>query len=118
LAFFNTKSQEKAISRLEAQKSELLLQNEKARLNIETIKFQKEMTSLKSLKRQNEKILQAELELLKMFEEGYKIANINLLELQDIKNKVIETKERLIQIKTALDQNAIYANYMQGNYNE
>ena len=57
-------------------------------------------------------------ELLKMFEEGYKIANINLLELQDIKNKVIETKERLIQIKTALNQNAIITNYMQGNYNE
>ncbi|MDA3945349.1 MAG: TolC family protein [Helicobacteraceae bacterium] len=118
LAFFNTKSQEKAISRLEAQKSELLLQNEKARLNIETIKFQKEMTSLKSLKSKNEKILQTELELLTMFKEGYKIANINLLELQDIKNKVIETKGHLIQIKTGLDQNAIYANYMQGNYNE
>lgn len=118
LAFFNTKSQEKAISRLEAEKTDFLLQNEKARLNIETLKFQKEMTSLKSLKSQNEKILQTELELLKMFKEGYKIANINLLELQDVKNKVIETKERLIQIKTALDQNAIYANYMQGNYNE
>jgi cobalt-zinc-cadmium efflux system outer membrane protein len=59
-----------------------------------------------------------QIELLNMFQDAYKIANINLLELQDIKNKVIETKQRLIKIQTALNQNAIISNYIQGSYNE
>jgi cobalt-zinc-cadmium efflux system outer membrane protein len=53
-----------------------------------------------------------------MYEDGYEISNINLLQLQDIKNRVIETKRTLIQIHTALNQNAIYTNYTQGSYNE
>ena len=53
-----------------------------------------------------------------MYKDGYKIANINLLQLQDIKNKVIETKRVLIKIQTAFNQNAIYTNYSKGSYNE
>ncbi|MDQ7069126.1 MAG: hypothetical protein Q9M40_14850 [Sulfurimonas sp.] len=53
-----------------------------------------------------------------MYEEGYKIANTSLLQLQDIKNKVIQTREQIIQTDTALNKNAIYTNYNQGNYNE
>lgn len=118
LAFFNTKSQEKQIARMEADKADLLIQNKNTQLDIENNRLQKQKQTLTRLKDQNTKILETEIELLKMFEEGYKIANINLLELQGIKNKVIETKERLIQIKTALNQNAITTNYMQGSYNE
>jgi cobalt-zinc-cadmium efflux system outer membrane protein len=118
LAFFNTKSQEKQIARLEADKVDLLIQNKNTQLDLESHRLQKQKQKLMRLKEQNTEVLKTEIELLKMFEEGYKIANINLLELQDIKNKVIETKERLIQIKTALNQNAITTNYMQGSYNE
>ena len=118
LTFFNTKSQEKQIARLEADKVDLLIQNKHAQLDIDNNRLQKQRQKLTRLKDQNTKVLETEIELLKMFEEGYKIANINLIELQDIKNKVIETKERLIQIKTALNQNAITTNYMQGSYNE
>jgi len=118
LAFFNTKSQEKQIARLEADKADLLIQNTNAQLDIENSRLQKQKQRLTRLENQNTKVLETEIELLKMFEEGYKIANINLLELQDIKNKVIETKERLINIKTALNQNAIHTNYLKGSYNE
>lgn len=118
LAFFNTKSQENKIARLEADKVDLLIQNKNTQLDLESQRLQKQKQTLMRLKEQNTEVLKTEIELLKMFEEGYKIANINLLELQDIKNKVIETKERLIQIKTALNQNAITTNYMQGSYNE
>lgn len=118
LAFFNTKSQEKQIARLEADKADLLIQNQNTQLALEGNKLRKQRQKLIRLKEQNNKVLATEIELLKMFEEGYKISNINLLELQDIKNKVIETKERLIQITTALNQNAITTNYMRGSYNE
>ena len=118
LALFNTRSQEKQIATLESKKSELLIKNENKRLNIETTRLQKERTTLKKLQSQYKQVLISELELLKMFEDGYKIANINLLELQDIKNKMIASKKHIIDIKTALNKNAILTNYIQGNYNE
>ena len=118
LTFFNNKSQEKTIATLQANRIELLVENEINRLNITQKKLQYERSSLEMLKNTNAKILQTQLKLLKMYEDGYKIANINLLQLQDIKNKVIQTKRALIQINTALNQNAIYTNYTQGSYND
>lgn len=118
LAFFNTKSQEKRIAQLEADKADLLIENKNVQLDIESHRLQKQRQALVHLRARSTKLLETELELLKMFEEGYEIAKVNLLELQDIKNKVIETKERLIRIKTALNQNAIMTDYIQGSYNE
>lgn len=118
LAFFNSKTQEKRIAQLDADKTDLFIENKNAQLDIDRSRLQKQREALVRLKNQNTKVLKTEVELLKMFKDGYKIANTNLLELQDIKNKVIETKERLIEIKTALNQNAIMTNYMQGSYNE
>ena len=118
LALFNTKSQEKQIATLESKKSELLIKNENKRLSIELTRLQKERTMLKKVESQYKNVLISELELFNMFEDGYKIANINLLELQDIKNKMIASKKHIIDIKTALNKNAILTNYIQGNYNE
>ncbi|MDQ7044423.1 MAG: TolC family protein [Sulfurimonas sp.] len=118
LAIFNDKSEEKRISSLKASQAELLVLNEKNRLDIGLIRLQKERVSLLKLNKTNKKILKTELRLLKMYEEGYKIANTSLLQLQDIKNKVIQTREQIIQTDTALNKNAIYTNYNQGNYNE
>ena len=118
LAFFNDKSQEKTLSILQASRSELLMKNENARLNMDFIRLKKERKALVDLNVNNEKILKTQLKLLKMYEDGYKISSINLLQLQDIKNKVIQTRRALIQIYTALNQNAIYTNFYQGTYNE
>jgi len=118
LTFFNTKSQEKQIARLKAKETDLLIQNKNTQLSIYRNKLKNEKQKLLSLQSKNTKILMTQIELLNMFQDAYKIANINLLELQDIKNKVIETKQRLIKIQTALNQNAIISNYIQGSYNE
>lgn len=118
LAFFNNKSQEKTIAMLQASRSELLVKNENTRLSMDFQRLKKERKSLLELNMNNKKILKTQLKLLKMYEDGYKISNINLLQLQDIKNKVIQTKRALIQIYTALNQNAIYTNFYQGTYNE
>lgn len=118
LAFFNDRSQEKNIATLQANRSELLIQNEQSRLNMEIARLQRERQSLVKLNEKSKNILKTQLRLLTMYEEGYKIASISLLQLQDIKNKVIETRRRLIEINTALNKNAIYTNYNQGNYNE
>lgn len=118
LALFNNKSQEKTIAMLQESSSKLLIENETNRLNMELSRLKKERQALLNLNEKSEKLLKTQLKLLKMYEDGYKIANINLLQLQDIKNKVIETKRVIIKIRTALNQNAIHENYNQGNYNE
>jgi len=118
LAIFNTKSQEKQIAKLQSSKAQLLIQNQEIKLNITMSRLKKERRSLETLKSKNQEILVSEEELLKMFQDAYKIATINLLQVQDIKNKVISTKRALIQIKMALDKNAITQNYNQGQYND
>lgn len=118
LALFNTRSQEKQIAQLKIKQTNLIIEENNTQLALQKSKMKKQREKLLSLKEKNSKILISELELLKMFQEGYRIANINLLELQNIQNRVIETKKRLINIKTALNQNAITSNYILGNYND
>ncbi len=118
LAFFNTKTQEKQIATLEAQRNEMLNTNAQNQLSIELKRLNFESEALAKLQEIDEEILKDEKELLKMYESGYKIANINLLALQDAKSRLIETKERLIKIKIERDRNAIIQNYLQGNYND
>ena len=118
LAIFNTKTQEKNIATLEASRSQLLIENENKSLIIEFNRLQKERLSLEELLYKNRDLLKSELKLLDMFQNGYKISNINLLQLQDIKNKMITTKRTIIHLKTALNKNAITTNYNQGQYND
>ncbi len=118
LAFFNTKTQEKQIATLEVQRSEMLNANAQNQLSIEIKRLNFESKALARLQEIDEEILKDEEELLKMYESGYKIANINLLALQDAKSRLVETKERLIKIKIERDRNAIIQNYLQGNYND
>ncbi len=118
LAFFNTKSQEKKIATLEASRSEMLAQNAKVQLDVQRRRLEYTSEALLKIQTIDEDILKDEEELLSMYEEGYKIANVNLLALQDAKARLIETKERLIKIKIELDRNAIIQNYLEGNYND
>ena len=118
LALFNTKAQEKKIATLEASRSQLLIDNEKKILNIESKRLLKERGELKNLLFKNRQLLMSELQLLEMFQDGYKISNINLLQLQDIKNKMISTKRTIIELTRELNQNAIILNYNQGKYND
>lgn len=118
LPLFNSRSEEKIFSKIEAQKKALLIKNKRVQLNIDILRLRKEQNALVDLKMKNKSILQTEEKLLMMFIQRYKISQSNLLELQAVKNKVIQTKKRLIKINTALNQNAININYLQGNYND
>jgi cobalt-zinc-cadmium efflux system outer membrane protein len=118
LALFNKRRQERQVAVLEASRAHMLSRNVKVRMDVEMKRLQEESESLLGLRGIDKDILEDEKELLIMFEEGYKIANINLLALQDIKSRLIETKTRLIRIKIELDRNAINRNYLQGNYND
>ena len=118
LAIFNTKSQEKRIATLEAKRSELLQDNASLAIDMELKRLRFELERLNELQAIDREILQDEQSLLQMYEQGYKIANINLLALQDAKARLIETKERLITIESERNKNIILQNYLQGSYNE
>lgn len=118
LALFNTNSQEKRIAKLEADKFSLLVQSKNAKLKMQISKLEKTNAMLNSLRKQHQNTLELQLQVLKMFEQGYKIANVNLLELQYIQNKLIKTEESLIDVETSLNENAIWHNYITGAYNE
>ncbi|RUM65165.1 MAG: hypothetical protein DSZ03_03195 [Sulfurimonas sp.] len=118
LALFNTRSQERQVATLQAERSTLLAESTQAKLSIDLKRLQQQRSTLLRLQEQYQKTLQTQTRLLTMFEDAYKIARINLLELQNIKNRLITTKENLIQTETALHQNAIHTNYISGAYND
>jgi len=118
LAVFNTRNEEKQIAKLEAKKFELLEDLYEKELSLEEKRLRKEASGLEKMLFDNEEILKTDLELLELFKKSYKLANANLLELLDIQSKVIETKERLIDITIKLDANTILQNYYSGAYNE
>lgn len=118
LAIFNNNKELSRVSTLRATKLETLSKNEQSITNMELKKLLKERESLLKLKGSYEAIIKSETKLLEMYEDGYKISSINLIELQDIKNKMLQSKRALIEIDTSLNQNAINSNYIKGAYNE
>jgi len=118
LAVFNTKKEEISIANLQSKSADFASQKESRKLTLKMLSLKSERELLEKLKTKNEKTLQTQERLLKMFEESYKIANINLIELQNIRNRVIKTKESAIKIKFATDANSIQTNYITGAYNE
>ena len=118
LMLFNDKSEERQIAKLNAYNTELMMEQSTNQQNMEQRRLKQEIAYLERLQQSRQKILRTELELLGMFEESYKISKINLLELQNIKNKVIATKKELIDLSTNLQSNIINLNYLQGTYNE
>ena len=118
LVIFNAKTQEKQIAKLQS-KQQTLLYEQKENANSFTLKKIEKLIERLSLLQQSTKELQAsQHELLLMYEDGYKIANIDLIELQLIKNQMISTKEKLIDIDTQKENNIIEYNYLTGAYNE
>lgn len=118
LAVFNSKTQEKQIAKLKAKSSKLIAQNQTNAINKNLKKLDKSIEALSALEASSEELLESQNELLLMYEDGYKIANINLIELQMIKNQMIQTKAELINIQTKKEQNIIQHNFLTGEYNE
>ncbi len=118
LAIFDTKYEEREIAKIEAKKLDYAIKNYSSKISFKILQLKQERDLLISVKNKNELTLTTQKKLLLMFEDAYKIANANLLELQNVKNKLIQTKKNLIHNKFALDNNAIHINYISGAYNE
>ncbi len=118
LVLFNTKSQEKQIAKFEAQKAQLLTENLTQQMHFKLRELRQAIDTLTEVEQTSQELLTSQKELLSMYEEGYKIANINLIELQTIKNQLIETKENLLNIRLQKELQIIQHNYLTGSYNE
>ncbi len=118
LVIFNTKSQEKQIAKLESKKAEFVTENISQQMAFRLRELNNSIETLTQVEKTSKELLAQQQELLSMYEEGYKIANIDLIELQTIKNQLIETKENLLKITLKKELNIIEHNYLTGSYNE
>ena len=118
LAVFNAKKEEKQIAKLQAQTKAFLYKQKESANNFTLKKIARLIEKLTALQKSTQELQTSQNELLLMYEDGYKIANINLIELQLIKNQMISTKEKLIEIQTQKEKNIIGYNYLTGAYNE
>ncbi len=118
LVLFNTKSQERQIAKFEAKKAQLLTKNLTEQMYFKLRELKQAIDTLTEVEQTSQELLTSQKELLSMYEEGYKIANIDLIELQTIKNQLIETKENLLNITLKKELQIIQYNYLTGSYNE
>lgn len=118
IALFNTKKEERTKAMIEARQAKLLAENTQRSLDIKLIALNKERALQHELVTKLQEGLKEGAELLKLFEEGYKIANVDIVQLQQVKSALIKTKASLIDAKAKLELNIIETNYLQGKYND
>ena len=118
LPIFNIKSEEGKIAKLEAMKMNLLVNKEKQQALMENEKLVKERVLLEDLKKKNETVLKLQLDALEISMEKLKMFKISIFDIQNSKIKLIQTMTDIINIETALNQNAISINYIQGEHND
>ncbi len=79
------------------------------------------LKSLSTLKEQYSSLLtqqEAQKNLLNLYQEGYKISKGSLLELIDVKNRLLQTSKDLLDTNRDANMQRIQLNYIQGTYNE
>jgi len=118
LALFNTRKEERTKAMLEAKSTKLLAENTRISLDIRLYALKKQRIIEQNLIKQLLEGLKEGEELLELFEEGYRIANINIVQLQQVKAALIKTKVSLIETKAKYERNIIETNYLQGKYND
>lgn len=118
LPLFNTKNEEKVLQAIQTRQNALLLKAHNDRLGLHKKRLLREIASLESLLQQRQENLKNAQELLAMYRDAYAIANVNLLELYEIKNRRIATQEEIISLQSQINRSTIEFNYLQGAYNE
>ncbi|WP_200764016.1 TolC family protein [Nitrosophilus alvini] len=76
------------------------------------------LRNLKKMYEMQKELLKQETELLKLFEEGYRISKGSLLDLLDAKNRLLDTKRKLLTLQKQANSHIIELNYLQGRYYE
>lgn len=118
LPIFNTKHEEKVLQEIQTRQNALFLKAHNDRLGLRKKSLIKEINSLETLLQQRHENLKNMQELLSMYRDAYSIANVNLLELYEIKNRSLATQKEVISLQSQINRSTIEYNYLQGYYNE
>ena len=53
-----------------------------------------------------------------MYQQSYKLAKVNLIKLQKVLERIVETEKKLLANRFSIKENIIKINYLQGAYSE
>jgi cobalt-zinc-cadmium efflux system outer membrane protein len=115
---FDTNIREAELSQMRATKSKLILKELEIKEQLEIKNLLKSRSNLKKQYTLNQAQQIKLSQLLQLFEDGYKISKGSLLELIDIKNRVIQKRKKLLQIQKELNLKQIKLNFIEGRYND
>lgn len=118
LPIFNDNSEKKMLAKIKQHQARLdreqLQQNEamqRASLRESIRELSAQYHALKTLEKEQK-------ELMKLFEEGYRISKGSLLDLLITKRKWVNTQQSLIQTQRLINDQKIELNYLEGRYND
>jgi cobalt-zinc-cadmium efflux system outer membrane protein len=115
---FDTNIREAELSQMRATKSKLILKELEIKEQLEIKNLLKSRSNLKKQYTLNQAQQIKLSQLLQLFEDGYKISKGSLLELIDIKNRVIQKRKKLLRIQKELNLKQIKLNFIEGRYND
>jgi cobalt-zinc-cadmium efflux system outer membrane protein len=118
LPTFNTKNEEKQLEKIKIANQTLRIVNQERLLLLEIEQLKSENSQLEQLKQRNQSLISSQEELFNMYQQSYRIAKVNLLKLQQIKEQRIINQEKILESNFAIEQNNIKINYLQGAYSE
>ena len=118
LPIFNQKSQERALATIHKQQAQI--DREQLQLS-QRIQKKSIVSSISQLSKEYQTLnllAKEQGEILELLEEGYRISKGSLLELMIAKQKVLETKKRVLERQKEFNLKKIELNYLQGKYND
>ncbi len=116
LAIFNSKKEERELAKIKAIKAKLTYSLYSKKIEFQIQKLKTKLKFLKQAIKEVKKSIRKEKKLFQIFEDGYKIAKINLIELQKIEQRYIKTQKTLIELKSKLNQSIITLNLIAGEH--
>jgi len=118
LPTFNLNNEEKQLEKINIANQKLLSRNQENILTIQIEQLKAENQELEQLKEGYQSLIESQEKLFEMYQKSYAIAKVNLLKLQQIKEKRIQNQKKILENSFAIEQNIIKINYLQGAYSE
>ncbi len=118
LPIFNNKSEEKQLAKLKLNNQKLVFSTQERVLKLEVEQLQIEIRLEEETKRSYLILLRKQEKLLDMYKQGYRVAKVNLLKLNNLKKELLLNKEQILERGFAIEQKNIKISYLQGAYSE
>ena len=118
LPTFNIKSEEKQLEKIKIANQKLNIANQERLFMLQIEQLKAQNAQIEQLKQNHQSLIASQEQLFDMYKQSYTIAKVNLLKLQQIKEKRILNQEKILENNFAIEQNIIKINYLQGVQSE